>query len=107
MLIDASSALLIVGGLGTAIAINWFPAFVQFQKFEVIVILWLAGSALADVMITISLVWNLVRVFCSKSRCVYADSDYVMYLQRKRQTGFPVTDDVINRIIRREASSAF
>lgn len=36
------------------------PEFVHFQKFEVVVIIWLACSAAADMIITLSLVWNLV-----------------------------------------------
>ena len=37
------------------------PAFVQFQKFEVIVIIWLACAACADVIIATALVLHLVR----------------------------------------------
>ncbi|KAI8978769.1 hypothetical protein BD414DRAFT_117621 [Trametes punicea] len=66
------------GGLGTAIAVGMIPQFVHFQKFQVIVIIWLAFSAIADTLITISLVWHL----------------------RRHKTGMPVTDDVVNRIIR-------
>ena len=36
------------------------PEFVHFQKFEVIVIIWLAFSAVADCAITVALVWHLV-----------------------------------------------
>ena len=49
------------GGLGTSIAVGMIPEFVHFQKFEVIVIIWLAFSAVADCAITIALVWHLVR----------------------------------------------
>ncbi|KAI9059272.1 hypothetical protein FKP32DRAFT_1680090 [Trametes sanguinea] len=66
------------GGLGTAIAVGMIPEFVHFQKFQVIVIVWLAFSAVADTLITASLVWHL----------------------RRNKTGMPVTDDIINRIIR-------
>ena len=38
------------------------PEFVHFQRFEVIVIVWLAFSAVADCAITVALVWHLVRV---------------------------------------------
>ena len=48
------------GGLGTSIAVGMIPEFAQFQKFEVIVIVWLAFSAVADCVITIALVWHLV-----------------------------------------------
>ncbi|THG96863.1 hypothetical protein EW026_g5047 [Hermanssonia centrifuga] len=66
------------GGLGTAIAVGMIPEFVHFQKFEVIVIIWLVFSALADTAITLALTWHL----------------------RKHKTGFTVTDDVVDRIIR-------
>ncbi|CDO78282.1 hypothetical protein BN946_scf184674.g4 [Trametes cinnabarina] len=66
------------GGLGTAIAVGMIPEFVHFQKFQVIVIIWLAFSAIADTIIATSLVWHLKR----------------------NTTGIPATDDVVNRIIR-------
>ncbi|KAI1794885.1 hypothetical protein LXA43DRAFT_91467 [Ganoderma leucocontextum] len=66
------------GGLGTSIAVGMIPEFFHFQKFEVIVIIWLAFSAVADCTITIALVWHL----------------------RKHKTGFAATDDIVNRIIR-------
>ncbi|KAI0726468.1 hypothetical protein C8Q72DRAFT_526455 [Fomitopsis betulina] len=66
------------GGIGTAIAVGMIPEFTHFQKFELIVIVWLAFSAVADTVIAISLVWHL----------------------RKHKTGFSQTDDVVNKIIR-------
>ena len=49
------------GGLGTSIAVGMIPEFAQFMRFKVIVIIWLAFSAVADVLITGALVWHLVR----------------------------------------------
>ncbi len=49
------------GGLGTSIAVGMIPEFAQFMQFKVIVVVWLAFSAIADVLITASLVWHLVR----------------------------------------------
>jgi len=66
------------GGLGMSIAIGMIPQYSQFRRFEAIVIVWLACAVLADVAITISLVWRL----------------------RSEKTGFPATDDVVNKIIR-------
>jgi len=66
------------GGIGTAIACGIIPEFVHFQKFQVIVIIWLAFSAVADTSITLALVWHL----------------------RKHRTGFTMTDDIVNKIIR-------
>lgn len=61
------------GALGTAIAVNWWREFVHFQKFQVVVIIWLVCAAVADVLITATLVWYLVRpqpFFSSRARCV-------------------------------------
>ncbi len=55
------------GGLGTSIAVGMIPEFVQFQRFEVIVIVWLAFSAVADCAITVALVWHLVSDVNSES----------------------------------------
>lgn len=66
------------GGVGTAIACGIIPEFIHFQKFQVIVIIWLAFSAVADTAITMALVWHL----------------------RKHKTGFTATDDIVNKIIR-------
>ncbi|KAI0926841.1 hypothetical protein AcW1_007756 [Taiwanofungus camphoratus] len=66
------------GGIGTSIAVGMIPMFTHFQRFEVIVIIWLAFSAVADSAITTALVWHL----------------------RSHKTGFSGTDDVVNRIIR-------
>ncbi|KAI0084805.1 hypothetical protein BDY19DRAFT_997371 [Irpex rosettiformis] len=66
------------GGLGTSIACGIIPEFIHFQRFKVIVIIWLAFSATADAIITAALVWHL----------------------RKHRTGFSKTDDVVNKIIR-------
>ncbi|CDO69998.1 hypothetical protein BN946_scf184973.g8 [Trametes cinnabarina] len=77
-LIGLCSFVQFCGGLGTAIAVGLVPQFVHFQKFQVIVVIWLAFSAVADALISASLVWHL----------------------RRNKTGIPVTDDIVNRIIR-------
>ncbi|KIP06403.1 hypothetical protein PHLGIDRAFT_128315 [Phlebiopsis gigantea 11061_1 CR5-6] len=66
------------GGIGTAIAIHYVPQFEEFQKFRVVVIIWLIGAAICDSTITLSLTWHL----------------------RRHKTGFSGTDDLLNRIIR-------
>ena len=50
-----------VSALGSAIAVNWWPQFEDFQKFKVVVVIWLVASAVGDVLITFILVWYLVR----------------------------------------------
>ncbi|KIM66841.1 hypothetical protein SCLCIDRAFT_21616 [Scleroderma citrinum Foug A] len=67
-----------LGSVGTTIGVRMVPAFVQFQKFEVIVIIWLACAACADIIITTALVLHL----------------------RSQKSGFSATDDVIDRVIR-------
>ncbi|KAH9933211.1 uncharacterized protein BXZ73DRAFT_101173 [Epithele typhae] len=66
------------GGTGTTIATRMIPEFVQFQRFKVIVIIWLVSSAMADCLITFVL---------------------VRYL-RGHKTGFGQTDDFVDKIIR-------
>ncbi|KAI0067075.1 hypothetical protein BV25DRAFT_1912412 [Artomyces pyxidatus] len=66
------------GALGSAIAVNWWHKFVDFQHFQSVVVLWLVCAAVADILITAILVW---------------------YLKGKR-TGFVATDDIIDRIVR-------
>ncbi|CAO1637479.1 unnamed protein product [Parajaminaea phylloscopi] len=78
------SLILLVGGasllsaIGTTIGVEIVLVFAEFQRFQVVVILWLACAALADMIITVSLVWTL----------------------QKSRTGFTATDDVITRLIR-------
>ncbi|KAL1743178.1 hypothetical protein HDZ31DRAFT_41583 [Schizophyllum fasciatum] len=65
-------------GIATAIACGFVPAFAQFQKFKVVVIIWLAASSISDILITGSLVNHL----------------------RSHKTGFRTTDTHVDRIIR-------
>lgn len=80
----APAMIVITGGvsflsaIGSTIGVEIVINFAEFQKFQVVVILWLACAALADTMITIALVWTL----------------------NKSRTGFTATDDVITRLIR-------
>ncbi|EPQ54595.1 hypothetical protein GLOTRDRAFT_129946 [Gloeophyllum trabeum ATCC 11539] len=67
-----------LSGLGTSIAVGIIPEFVHFQKFQVIVIMWLLTTCICDVAITAALTWHL----------------------RRHRTGFPATDDIVNKIIR-------
>lgn len=76
--IAACSFCQLCGGVGVAVAIRFIPAFADFLKFKAAVIIWLAFSAAADVLIAVSLVWYL----------------------RQHKTGFSGSDDAIDRIIR-------
>jgi hypothetical protein len=64
--------------IGASIAGSIITNFLEFQKFKAVVTTWLVCAAVADVIITFSLVWHL----------------------RKHKRGFAATDDVIDRIIR-------
>lgn len=44
-----------LSGIGTAIAVAMYPQFAGFQHLKVIVILWLTGAAVCDVIITVAL----------------------------------------------------
>jgi len=72
------SLISLLSAIGTSIAVGLIPVFTEFVRFEVIVILWLVGAAVADICITIALCYHL----------------------QKHKTGFSATDDIVNRIIR-------
>ncbi|EIM80145.1 uncharacterized protein STEHIDRAFT_126138 [Stereum hirsutum FP-91666 SS1] len=67
-----------LAGLATSIAVGIIPHFLDFQIFKPAVVVWLAGSAFCDSMITVVLVTYL----------------------RRNKTGFVVTDGVVDKIIR-------
>ncbi|KAF7987082.1 hypothetical protein HWV62_247 [Athelia sp. TMB] len=71
-------ALVVHWGVGTAIAVGMIPEFERFVEFEVIVIIWLVAAAATDLCITFALCYHL----------------------HKHKTGFPATDDLVNRVIR-------
>ncbi|TFY63802.1 hypothetical protein EVJ58_g3034 [Rhodofomes roseus] len=72
-----------LSGIGTAIAVAMRPAFAGFQHLKVIVILWLMGAAVCDVLITLALSWHL----------------------RQQRTGFSHTDTIISKIIQLTVSN--
>lgn len=51
---------LAVGAIGTAIAVHFVPEFEHFHKFQAVVIVWLMGTTVCDITITLSLIWHLV-----------------------------------------------
>ncbi|KAF7977780.1 hypothetical protein HWV62_2671 [Athelia sp. TMB] len=67
-----------LAGVGTAIAVGMIPEFERFVEFEAIVIIWLVAAAVTDLCITFALCYHL----------------------HKHKTGFPATDDLVNRVIR-------
>uniref|UniRef100_V5EWD4 DUF6534 domain-containing protein n=2 Tax=Kalmanozyma brasiliensis (strain GHG001) TaxID=1365824 RepID=V5EWD4_KALBG len=77
-LIATGAAVSLLSAIGTTVGVEIVLFFQEFQKFQVVVILWLGFAALTDVLITGSLVWTL----------------------NKSRTGFAGTDDVITKLIR-------
>ncbi|KAF7985562.1 hypothetical protein HWV62_3827 [Athelia sp. TMB] len=55
----ATAVVVFFSSIGTSIAVGLIPVFTEFVKFEVIVILWLVGAAVADICITIALCYHL------------------------------------------------
>jgi len=65
-------------GIGVTIAVTIVTSFLEFVKFQGVVIPWLACSVLCDVLITVSLCW---------------------YLQTNK-SGMTATDDLVTKLIR-------
>ncbi|SNX81572.1 uncharacterized protein MEPE_00277 [Melanopsichium pennsylvanicum] len=78
ILISIGAAVSLLSAIGSTIGVEIVSLFNEFQKFQVVVILWLGFAALTDVLITGSLVFTL----------------------NKSRTGFAATDDVITKLIR-------
>ena len=89
-----------MAGIATSIAVGFIPAYLEFRRFKPAVIVWLAGSAACDTMITIVLVWHLVRTHSIFNRTSVYLIDFLLCAQRRHKGGFSTTDDVIDRIIR-------
>ncbi|EIW84553.1 hypothetical protein CONPUDRAFT_100731 [Coniophora puteana RWD-64-598 SS2] len=66
------------GALASCIYSTFRTSFLEFQTFENVVIVWLAASALGDIIIATVLVKHL----------------------RSLRTGFAATDDIVNKVIR-------
>ncbi|KAI0729022.1 hypothetical protein C8Q72DRAFT_915685 [Fomitopsis betulina] len=66
-----------LSGIGTAIGVGMLPQLDGLQRLTVIVSLWLAGSAMSDVIIASALTWHL----------------------NKQRTGFAYTDSLISKIM--------
>ncbi|KIJ24703.1 hypothetical protein M422DRAFT_39043 [Sphaerobolus stellatus SS14] len=65
------------GATATTISVSIVREFAKAHQFDSVIIIWLASSSLADIIITSTLVWSL----------------------RSRKTGLSETDNVVNRII--------
>ncbi|GAC95650.1 hypothetical protein PHSY_003226 [Pseudozyma hubeiensis SY62] len=77
-LIATGALVSLLSAIGTTVGVEIVLFFQEFQKFQVVVILWLGFAALTDVLITGSLVFTL----------------------NKSRTGFAATDDVITKLIK-------
>jgi len=75
----------LAGGIALSICVALVPQYVRFLEFKGAIITWLAASALADILITITLTWTLI----------------------KRKTGIKETDDKVAKIIRLTLHTGF
>ncbi|KAM5537040.1 hypothetical protein V8D89_009369 [Ganoderma adspersum] len=75
----------LLGGIGCTIALVLEPSFAEVRRYRFMGIIWNVSAALADVIIAATLVWHLW----------------------KHKTGVPVTDNMINKIIRLTVQTGF
>ncbi|KAF8991976.1 hypothetical protein BDQ17DRAFT_1313121 [Cyathus striatus] len=78
LIIGVFATCALAGGLWTSISITLIPQFARLQESDAAVITWLTSSAVADILITLSLSYSLI----------------------KRKTGIKTTDDKLSKIIR-------
>lgn len=86
----------LAGGIATTVSVCINPEFAYFSRFDPTTVTWLAGSAAADVLITVSLVWSLVG--CPRLAQPEGKRMTVL-LKMTRKTGVSSIDHIINRII--------
>lgn len=91
-----------VGGIATTVCSTILSDFSQLESFKGAVITWLAASAIADILITTTLVLSLVgETFLFPLLSLFPMRFCFSLSQAKRRTGHRGTDDAIDRIIRR------
>ena len=49
------------GGITLSVFVSFKPQYAHFLEFKSAIIIWLAASAVADLLITVTLTWSLVR----------------------------------------------
>ncbi|KAK0188795.1 hypothetical protein F5146DRAFT_1225507 [Armillaria mellea] len=72
------------GSIGSTVEAMKIGTFLRFQDIKAWVILWLVATCVADILITVILVWHLVCASLSKNH----------------KTGFRGSDELVDRIIR-------
>ncbi|TFY62214.1 hypothetical protein EVJ58_g4009 [Rhodofomes roseus] len=89
-----------LSGIGTAIGVGILPQLAGLQRLTVVVSLWLAGSAIADVTIACVLTWHLVGLYVVPSLYRPAHIFAMVHCYKKKQrTGFQFTDTMVTRMI--------
>jgi len=83
------------GGLALSVFTVLKPQYFHFIEYKNVIITWLTASAVADVLITITLTWTLVRGYV-----YFALNRSEISFQTKRKTGMKDTDDRVSKIIR-------
>lgn len=96
MLIPVSSS---AGGLWTTIKISIIKLFSRKPELHLSALVWFLSATVADVLITGTLVINLVCAKLWVKICANVHDS-----QSRRKTGFSATDDAISRIIRSGSS---
>lgn len=92
-----------VCAVGTCFAAAIFSQFEDWANpaVQILVTLWLIFALLADITITVTLVWDLVSWFASLYLCTCSAHGTNAYsAQMKRRTGYRSTDIIVNQLIR-------
>lgn len=67
---------------------------------EVVASIWLISASMADIIITMTLVWDLVRWQSSILYALCADTTMDDLVKSKRKSGLRYTDNVLNRLFK-------
>ncbi|KAE9398848.1 hypothetical protein BT96DRAFT_994549 [Gymnopus androsaceus JB14] len=95
-----------VGALVSAVEISFFPRFTDFVDFKAWVLLWLLGQSAADVMITLVLVLHLWYER-RRREFLWIQVTNIAAFQRRHKTGFPTSDEIVDKIIRLTVQTGF
>jgi len=92
--------LYLAGAIILGVCLILMPEYSRFRGFKGAIIGWLGTSALADILITITLTWSLVSL--AHALVSYSLKLITNVLQTRLKTGIKETDDKVAKIIRRK-----
>ncbi|KAK0218084.1 hypothetical protein IW262DRAFT_1463526 [Armillaria fumosa] len=84
------------GSIGSTVEAMKIGTFLRFQDIKAWVILWLVATCVADILITVILVWHLVCALLSAAKSAFL----IIHVQKNHKTGFRGSDELVDRIIR-------